>query len=123
MRCWSWVDGRLLAGVDFEELPVLAILLEEGLFGGDKARGEEPPLMLRLALAALKAHKMRVKIPWEVTSTFSEYLKEDSEGEDDDEIEAYEDSKKRLKVSSNAAREGSAANDVLCRMRTTLRGR
>ena len=46
---------------------------------------------------------MRVKIPWEVTSTFSEHLKEDSDVEDDDdEVEAYEDSKKRLKVSSDA---------------------
>jgi transcription initiation protein SPT3 len=42
--------------------------------------------------------RMRIKIPWEITNIFSEYLPENSDDEDEDEKEAYEDSKKRLKV-------------------------
>lgn len=32
---------------------------------------------------------------------FGEFLPEEADGADEDEVEAYEDSKKRLKVSSN----------------------
>lgn len=41
---------------------------------------------------------MKSKIPWDLTSIFSEHLNDDSDGEDGDEVEAYEASKKRLKV-------------------------
>jgi transcription initiation protein SPT3 len=51
------------------------------------------------ATKANPGHKMKIKIPWEITNIFSEYLPENSDDEDEDEKEAYEDSKKRLKVS------------------------
>lgn len=50
----------------------------------------------------LKVNKLKSKIPWDLTSIFSEHLNDDSDGEDGDEVEAYEASKKRLKVRSIA---------------------
>lgn len=45
---------------------------------------------------------MKIKLPWEITNVFSEYLGapggEEREEEDDDDIEAHEDSLQRLKV-------------------------
>lgn len=40
---------------------------------------------------------MHVKIPWEISNIFGEHVKEDSDDEEE-EVEAYEDSKKLLKV-------------------------
>jgi hypothetical protein len=58
-----------------------------------------------------KPHKMSVKLPWELTTTYSEVLKSlslsnpnlagggnKSDDEDEDELEAHEDSLRRLKV-------------------------
>lgn len=46
----------------------------------------------------LKAHKMRVQIPWDVSNMFGDFLSEETDGADDEEVAAYEDSKKRLRV-------------------------
>lgn len=46
----------------------------------------------------LKAWKMDIKIPWDVSSMFGEYLSEETDGADAEEIEAFEISKPRLKV-------------------------
>lgn len=48
---------------------------------------------------AVKALQNHVKVPWELNEMFGEFLPEEAEGADEDEVEAYEDSKKRLKVS------------------------
>lgn len=41
---------------------------------------------------------MQVQIPWDVSNMFGDYLSEETDGADDEEVAAYEDSKKRLKV-------------------------
>jgi hypothetical protein len=47
---------------------------------------------------SLKAHKMQVQIPWDVSNMFGDFLSEETDGADDEEVAAYEDSKKRLRV-------------------------
>lgn len=52
----------------------------------------------------IKSRKMKIKLPWELSTIYSEYLGgvggDDREEEDEDDIEAHEDSLQRLKVSS-----------------------
>ncbi len=38
-------------------------------------------------IVGLKARKLKIKIPWEVTTIFSEHLGDDSDEEDEDEEE------------------------------------
>ncbi|ORY55312.1 transcription initiation factor IID, 18kD subunit-domain-containing protein [Leucosporidium creatinivorum] len=52
----------------------------------------------------LKASKMQVQIPWDVTNMFGDFLSEETDGADDEEVEAYEDSKKRLREADNLTR-------------------
>lgn len=42
---------------------------------------------------------MQIKIPWDLSGMFGEYLSEETEGADAEEVEAFEMSKPRLKVS------------------------
>ncbi|KEI37571.1 uncharacterized protein L969DRAFT_89521 [Mixia osmundae IAM 14324] len=52
-----------------------------------------------------KAHKMRIKLPWEITTVFSDMLPDDSDAEEDeDDRIAYEDSKKRLRLADEHTR-------------------
>ncbi|CAJ0836709.1 18695_t:CDS:2 [Entrophospora sp. SA101] len=46
---------------------------------------------------AAKARKMKVKLSWELVNSFSEYLNADSDEEDEEELDAYNDSVQRLK--------------------------
>lgn len=48
----------------------------------------------------LKAHKMHIQIPWDLASMYGDCLSEETDGAEDEEVEAYEDSKKRLKAST-----------------------
>lgn len=41
---------------------------------------------------------MKVKLSWELVNSFSEFLNADSDDEDEEELEAYNDSIQRLKV-------------------------
>ncbi|KAF9035063.1 TFIID-domain-containing protein [Hymenopellis radicata] len=56
-----------------------------------------------------KAHRIRIKLPWEITTMYSEVLKRsghDSDGEEDeDDIEAHEASIQRLKEADDATRQ------------------
>lgn len=56
---------------------------------------KRPQLGLDRAAKALRNH---VKVPWELNEMFGDFLPEEADGADEDEVEAYEDSKKRLKV-------------------------
>lgn len=51
---------------------------------------------------AAKAQKITIKLPWEITTLYSEVLRqsgrEDEDEEDEDDIEAHEASIQRLKV-------------------------
>jgi hypothetical protein len=42
---------------------------------------------------------MKIKLSWELVNSFSEFLNADSDDEDEEEVEAYNDSIQRLKVS------------------------
>ncbi|KAH8923917.1 TFIID-18kDa-domain-containing protein [Atractiella rhizophila] len=54
---------------------------------------------------SLKAKKLKIKISWDVTNIFTSNIDSDSEDEqDDDEIAAWEDSKKRLKEADELTR-------------------
>ncbi|KAK0545113.1 Transcription initiation protein spt3 [Tilletia horrida] len=59
--------------------------------------------------SALKARKMNIKLPWEIGTIFSEHLRpsagDDADEEDEDDIEAHEDSLTRLKEADEATRE------------------
>ena len=50
----------------------------------------------------IRSRKMKIKLPWEISTLYSEHLGgingEEREEEDDDDIEAHEDSLQRLKV-------------------------
>lgn len=50
----------------------------------------------------VKSRKMKIKLPWEVSTVYSEHLRpaagDEAEDEDEDDIEAHEDSLQRLKV-------------------------
>jgi hypothetical protein len=52
----------------------------------------------------VKSRKMKIRLPWELSTIYSEHLRgpggDDREDEDEDDIEAHEDSLQRLKVSS-----------------------
>jgi transcription initiation protein SPT3 len=60
-----------------------------------------------LEKAAAKGRKSMVKLPWELLTPFSEFLRgvpgkqnrEDDEDEDEDEMQAHQDSMQRLRVS------------------------
>jgi hypothetical protein len=51
----------------------------------------------------VKSRKIKIKLPWELSTIYSEYLGgpggDDREEEDEDDIEAHADSLQRLKVS------------------------
>ncbi|RIB04297.1 transcription initiation factor IID, 18kD subunit-domain-containing protein [Gigaspora rosea] len=51
-----------------------------------------------------KARKMKVKLSWELVNSFSEFLNADSEEEDEEELEAYNDSIQRLKDADEITR-------------------
>jgi len=55
---------------------------------------------------ASKAQKITVKLPWEITSIYSEVLKQSGhqsdDEEDEDDLEAHEDAIQRLKVRCDA---------------------
>ncbi|KAI0774645.1 TFIID-domain-containing protein [Trametes elegans] len=53
---------------------------------------------------AAKAQKITIKLPWEITTIFSDVLPTDDE-EDEDDIEAHEASIQRLKEADDATRE------------------
>ena len=50
----------------------------------------------------IKSRKMKIKLPWELSTIYSEHLGglggDDKEEEDEDDIEAHQDSLQRLKV-------------------------
>lgn len=56
----------------------------------------------------MKATKMKIRLPWEISSIYSEYLRplngDEAEEEDEDDIEAHEDSMQRLKDADEATR-------------------
>lgn len=62
--------------------------------------------------ATLKGRKAMVKLPWEILTPFSDFLRstakrdgrEDEDDEDEDEIQAYQDSMQRLRVSQIGSR-------------------
>ncbi|CAD6893770.1 unnamed protein product [Tilletia laevis] len=58
--------------------------------------------------AATKTRKLNVKLPWELSTIFSEHLRpsagDDADEEDEDDIEAHEDSLTRLKEADEATR-------------------
>ncbi|KAE8211260.1 hypothetical protein CF327_g4966 [Tilletia walkeri] len=60
------------------------------------------------AMDALKTRKLNVKLPWELSTIFSEHLRplagDDADEEDEDDIEAHEDSLTRLKEADEATR-------------------
>ena len=67
-----------------------------------------PPLSLLTANACIdklttKAQKITIKLPWEITTLYSEVLRQSGhqsdDEEDEDDIEAHEASIQRLKVS------------------------
>lgn len=54
---------------------------------------------------AMKGRKQMVKLPWELLTPFTSFLrsmpgKEEEDEEDDDELQAHEDSMQRLRVCS-----------------------
>ncbi|GBB97540.1 hypothetical protein RclHR1_00300019 [Rhizophagus clarus] len=53
---------------------------------------------------AAKARKMKVKLSWELVNSFSEFLNADSDDEDEEELEAYNDSIQRLKDADEITR-------------------
>jgi transcription initiation protein SPT3 len=57
----------------------------------------------------IKSRKMKIRLPWELSTIFSEFLSgpggEDREEEDEDDIEAHEDSLQRLKVDQKRVEE------------------
>ena len=59
---------------------------------------------LRLDKLTAKAQKITIKLPWEITTIYSEVLKQSGhqsdDEEDEDDIEAHEASIQRLKVRS-----------------------
>lgn len=59
----------------------------------------------------VRSRKMKIKLPWELSTVYSEHLGglggEEREEEDDDDIEAHEDSLQRLKVGLFPDRVGS----------------
>ncbi|CAG8597069.1 11565_t:CDS:2, partial [Ambispora leptoticha] len=70
--------------------------------GGQDAAEEilEEPNADKLA----KARKMKVKLSWELVNSFSEFLNANSDEEDDEELEAYNDSIQRLKDADEITR-------------------
>ncbi|PWN34925.1 TFIID-18kDa-domain-containing protein [Meira miltonrushii] len=75
--------------------------------GGDDGGGMDNPI---------RSRKMKIRLPWEISTVFSEYLHsgiaataaaaqgEDYEEEDEDDIEAHQDSLQRLKAADEATR-------------------
>ena len=55
---------------------------------------------------------MDIKIPWDVSSMFGDYLSEETDGADAEEIEAFEISKPRLKVSDVDCSGSTSAEDA-----------
>ncbi|CAG8501666.1 11538_t:CDS:2 [Diversispora eburnea] len=53
---------------------------------------------------AAKARKMKVKLSWELVNSFSEFLNADSDEDDEEELEAYNDSIQRLKDADEITR-------------------
>ena len=69
-----------------------------------------PQIKMRLPdKLTAKAQKITVKLPWEITSIYSEVLKQSGhqsdDEEDEDDIEAHEASVQRLKEADDATRQ------------------
>ncbi|EIW73119.1 hypothetical protein TREMEDRAFT_26842, partial [Tremella mesenterica DSM 1558] len=86
----SWKDVRKRAKEDEDRAGEVEEEIEDGAAGGEKA--------------AVKGRKTMVKLPWEVLTPFSDFLKglpgrpaDDDDDEDDDEVQAYQDSMQRLR--------------------------
>ncbi|CAJ0763285.1 1169_t:CDS:2, partial [Entrophospora sp. SA101] len=58
---------------------------------------KEARLFSNSSSSSRKARKMKVKLSWELVNSFSEYLNADSDEEDEEELDAYNDSVQRLK--------------------------
>lgn len=73
--------------------------------GGAGAGGELGDMEEADKAATLKGRKSMVKLPWELLTPFGDFLKGvtkgevDDEEEDEDEVQAYQDSMQRLRVS------------------------
>ncbi|PWN50024.1 TFIID-18kDa-domain-containing protein [Violaceomyces palustris] len=56
----------------------------------------------------VKSHKMKLRLPWDISNIYSEHLRSNANGEDEeedeDDIEAHEDSIQRLKDADEATR-------------------
>lgn len=64
---------------------------------------------------------MQVQVPWDVSNMFGDVLSEETDGADDEEVAAYEDSKKRLKVRFSRSRGCSEpAEKLLADLRSCL---
>ncbi|ODO03231.1 hypothetical protein I350_06076 [Cryptococcus amylolentus CBS 6273] len=105
----SWKDVRKRAKEEAERAGQGEdVDLEEG--GGEDEKG-------------LKGRKQMVKLPWELLTPFTAFLrsipgKEEDEEEDDDELQAYEDSMQRLKEADEITKKmtkGEYAQYAECR--------
>jgi hypothetical protein len=84
-RGWRWTPLRKVKYSCYGRLDVLILVLEEKL--------------------TAKAQKITIKLPWEITTIYSEVLKQSGhqsdDEEDEDDIEAHEASIQRLRVGHN----------------------
>jgi hypothetical protein len=74
-----------------------------------------------------KAQKITIKLPWEITTIYSEVLKnsghQSDDEEDEDDIEAHEASIQRLKVGIILDHEARSSTTLCYRKRMTPRAR
>lgn len=103
----SWKDVRKNAKDSGGDAGGAGADVGDGAGGDDGGAGMDNPV---------RSRKMKIRLPWEISTVFSEYLHsgiaataaaaqgEDYEEEDEDDIEAHQDSLQRLKAADEATR-------------------
>lgn len=82
---------------------------------------------LRTDKLTAKAQKITIKLPWEITTIYSEAVKQSGhqsdDEEDEDDLEAQEASLERLKVGPHRVYHIRCSHELNPRKRTTLRSK